>query len=371
MAPAAPLAVLVTADVRAEPRHITYLSHHPALAPYVVQAGRVKSLRRLECVYLDTSSVRSNTELLSKQEAIAHFLRLTKRYPSDTRFFLNTWTWGYEELIKAVHIKFGTKVHLDSYKRRLYETEAVKRLDPVLAGLGTKAEGATRWHACERRLKCVDCWGDGKGCFEVGEDGEDKWMANKKDRTCAGQVVYVNPVEVGRTAWDQYKRGLEKTLARGGALPSYLVRERIILSTKASILTYVLLADGPHRTPLFPPRAPSARGPLPALDPLPPHHLALRHGVLLPTQPVPRPPTTTSSTAHRLRGPSLPPLRSAQAAKVGAGAVQFARYRADRGGVGRPGQGVGTECGGWGGGGGADEEVGGRGAEGAWEEGVG
>ena len=316
MAPAAPLAVLVTADVRAEPRHITYLSHHPALAPYVVQAGRVKSLRRLECVYLDTSSVRSNTELLSKQEAIAHFLRLTKRYPSDTRFFLNTWTWGYEELIKAVHIKFGTKVHLDSYKRRLYETEAVKRLDPVLAGLGTKAEGATRWHACERRLKCVDCWGDGKGCFEVGEDGEDKWMANKKDRTCAGQVVYVNPVEVGRTAWDQYKRGMEETLALGGALPSYLVRGRIILSIETSVLTYVLLADGPHRTPLFPPRAPSARGPLPALDPLPPHHLPLRPRVHVPPNPLPRTAPACGPGAHCQGGGGVPPRGPAPPASV-------------------------------------------------------
>lgn len=227
VAPSAPVAVLVTADVRSEPRHITFLSHHPSLAPYVIQAGRANPLRRLSRVYLDTSSVLSTAELLPKQEAIGHFLRLARRYPPATRFFLNAWTWGYEDLLKAVYDRFGAKVHLDGYKRRLYGSEAVGRLDPVLGGLGTGVEGGTRWHACERRMKCGECWGEGKGCFEVGEEGERKWLKGKKAGDA--EVVYVNPVEVGRARWDVYKEDLDRKIKAGEPLPNYLVRAQLIL----------------------------------------------------------------------------------------------------------------------------------------------
>lgn len=31
-------------------------------------------------------------------------------YPQNTRFFLNLWTWGYEDIMKAIARSFGTKV---------------------------------------------------------------------------------------------------------------------------------------------------------------------------------------------------------------------------------------------------------------------
>ena len=33
-------------------------------------------------------------------------------YPQNTRFFLNLWTWGYEDIYKEVARKFDTKVRL-------------------------------------------------------------------------------------------------------------------------------------------------------------------------------------------------------------------------------------------------------------------
>lgn len=121
-----------------------------------------------------------------------------------------------------MHAKFGARVHLDGYKRRLYGSESVKKLDPVLAGLGTSECEGTRWHACERRMKCRECWGDGRGCFEVGKEGEEKWLRGKREG--GGEVVYVNPVEVGRRSWDVYKRGLDDRIRAGQPLPNYLVR---------------------------------------------------------------------------------------------------------------------------------------------------
>lgn len=42
--------------------------------------------------------------------ACDELVELMKLYPETTKFLLNTWTWGYEELIKAVASGFNTKV---------------------------------------------------------------------------------------------------------------------------------------------------------------------------------------------------------------------------------------------------------------------
>lgn len=47
-----------------------------------------------------------------QDEAAAQLASLMALYPSTTRFFLNLWTWGYEEIYKAIARKFGTKVWL-------------------------------------------------------------------------------------------------------------------------------------------------------------------------------------------------------------------------------------------------------------------
>lgn len=43
-------------------------------------------------------------------DATSGLISLMALYPPDTRFFLNTWTWGYEDVIKAVARSFGSKV---------------------------------------------------------------------------------------------------------------------------------------------------------------------------------------------------------------------------------------------------------------------
>jgi DNA cross-link repair 1C protein len=36
-----------------------------------------------------------------------------KLYPNDVYFFINSWTWGYEDVLKAVARAFNSKVGLD------------------------------------------------------------------------------------------------------------------------------------------------------------------------------------------------------------------------------------------------------------------
>lgn len=40
-------------------------------------------------------------------------------HPS-THFFLNTWTWGYEDILKAVALAFGSNVGIIAYSLDAY-----------------------------------------------------------------------------------------------------------------------------------------------------------------------------------------------------------------------------------------------------------
>ena len=49
-------------------------------------------------------------------------------YPPSTRFFLNVWTWGYEDIYKEVARKFDTKVRrLFGLRLRLLFTHDLQR----------------------------------------------------------------------------------------------------------------------------------------------------------------------------------------------------------------------------------------------------
>lgn len=254
LSPAPACAVIVTGDIRAEPHWVDSLRRYPSLAPYIPDppgtsaTGLWKST--LDCIYLDTSCVMRNEELVTKvsraphalrdvklagtptdemlcllvqKEAIDHFIDTASLYPPDTRFFLNCWTWGYEDLLLAVHRTFKTKIHLDSYKLRQYSTPGMFKLNRTLATLGTKGE-LSRFHACERRLKCAQCYGDGRGCYDVPQE---QLKRHLKGRRNEGRVVYVNPVEIGRKRWEDYKRVNEAALSGGpDTLPNHIVRRR-------------------------------------------------------------------------------------------------------------------------------------------------
>ncbi|GAA5853553.1 hypothetical protein JCM9279_001312 [Rhodotorula babjevae] len=152
-------AVLITGDVRIEPWWLDALRHNPLVEPYLprpphsrtvqahgedVSGGKSAEAHRgrtraLDCLYLDTSNVLLDDELVTKDQAVAAVVDLMAQYPPETRFFLNTWTWGYEELLKGVHRAFGDEIHLDWYKHRMYTSAPFCAADPLLAQLGTTA----------------------------------------------------------------------------------------------------------------------------------------------------------------------------------------------------------------------------------------
>lgn len=174
-------------------------------------------------------------------------MELFDLFPPKTRFFINCWTWGYEELLRAIAHKYRCKIHLDEYKAKIYRQDAVSSHDleyscmdskyPALNEIGTSKFQATRFHACERRWKCPHVRGDGQGCFNS-EEMQAIWedeheTALRQDRVLKSKgllphTVFVDPADATVTGWARYKEKITAQCAAAksghGEWPTNLVR---------------------------------------------------------------------------------------------------------------------------------------------------
>ena len=188
---------------------------------------------------------------MRQRAGVEEVLELFDLFPPDTRFFLNCWTWGYEELLRAVAHRYKCRIHLDAYKSRIYAKPSVAQHDtahssiplsyPSLDQIGIVDQEATRFHACERRWKCASVRGDGQGCFDVSIDAQIAWKRDNADTLLkqavlekqgrAPHLVFVNMAEATPSGWQQYRRKVEAQceVARqgDGDWPSNLVRARV------------------------------------------------------------------------------------------------------------------------------------------------
>jgi len=80
-------AVLYTGDVRSEPWFVNALARNPCLVEY---SSRIKTLDK---IYLDTSFL-GDVHFQTKAEGIEELLRKVGRYPEDTIFHFQAWTYG-------------------------------------------------------------------------------------------------------------------------------------------------------------------------------------------------------------------------------------------------------------------------------------
>ncbi|KAI0335707.1 hypothetical protein GY45DRAFT_1267000 [Cubamyces sp. BRFM 1775] len=206
--------VLHTGDLRAEPWFIESLRHNPFIHKYldVSTAGpspvRKQASRpcrpKLEAIYLDTACLLNTYDVPTKADAANGVAGLMTLFPDQTRFYINAWTWGYEEIYKAVARTFGSKVHVDRYKHSVYSHLIG---DPFLKSIITRDSASTRFHACERFDRCDYVRVNGR-----------------ESHTPAGHhVVYVNPVNMGTTAWQQYLKQTKEQLLRGEQVNVLLV----------------------------------------------------------------------------------------------------------------------------------------------------
>ena len=149
--------------------------------------------------------------LRAQRGATDGLVDLMGRFPITTRFFINAWTWGYEDMLTAVAAHFGDKVslpvdavppsltssqiHVDRYKHSIYSHLSHEGVSRII----TRDMTSTRFHACERFDRCEELERLGKS------------------------VVYVNPVSMGSEDWSQYLDTTREKLKHGEKVTS-LVR---------------------------------------------------------------------------------------------------------------------------------------------------
>ncbi|KAM5477740.1 hypothetical protein McanMca71_006696 [Microsporum canis] len=116
-------AILYTGDIRAEEWWVQSLVRNPVLIPYTMGDSR------LDNIYLDTTfATKSDIHQVfpSKAEGIQELLSKVKEYPSDTLFYLRSWTFGYEDVWLALSTALNTKIHVDRYQLGLYNSLAAR-----------------------------------------------------------------------------------------------------------------------------------------------------------------------------------------------------------------------------------------------------
>jgi DNA cross-link repair 1C protein len=117
-------AIIYTGDVRAESWWVNSLCRNPILVPYVTGAGPLRSpLKRLDCVYLDTTFATTEDmykRFPSKAEGLSELLLAVSKYPRETLFYFDSWTFGYEDIWQALSAFLSSQVHVDDYRYGLY-----------------------------------------------------------------------------------------------------------------------------------------------------------------------------------------------------------------------------------------------------------
>ncbi|KAI7214101.1 hypothetical protein KC333_g6212 [Hortaea werneckii] len=111
-------AIVYTGDIRSEAWLIDTWCRHPLLIPYVC-SGKRKPLKRLDCVYLDTTFAQKADpyrEFPSKAEGLTEILMAVSRYPQNTLFYFDSWTFGYEDVWQTLAAALNSQIHLDHYR---------------------------------------------------------------------------------------------------------------------------------------------------------------------------------------------------------------------------------------------------------------
>ncbi|KAK2593267.1 hypothetical protein QQS21_009032 [Conoideocrella luteorostrata] len=108
-------AVLYTGDVRAEPWFVNSIARNPVLLEYTC------GLRKLDKLYLDTSFL-DDIAFQSKSEGISYLLGQVAKYPPNTVFHFQAWTFGYEDVWIALSKALGSRIHVDGYKMRIFQS---------------------------------------------------------------------------------------------------------------------------------------------------------------------------------------------------------------------------------------------------------
>lgn len=159
-------AILYTGDIRAETWWVNSLVRNPLLLPYSLGS------KRLDCLYLDTTfatKAEPYRDFASKAQGLRELLQKVSTYPKDALFYVQAWTFGYEDVWIALAAQLRSRVHLDPYRWRLYNSLRMSsnalRANEAAALCGFElgnhyqsgcltASSSVSLHSCERGNAC-------------------------------------------------------------------------------------------------------------------------------------------------------------------------------------------------------------------------
>lgn len=103
--------ILYTGDIRSEPWFVNSIARSPILVEYT------SGLKTLDKIYLDTSYT-YDVGFQTKAQGIAELLKKVSKYPADTVFHFQAWTYGYEDvwvaLSKALKSPVGAPQNIEN-----------------------------------------------------------------------------------------------------------------------------------------------------------------------------------------------------------------------------------------------------------------
>ncbi|KAJ8110004.1 hypothetical protein ONZ43_g5989 [Nemania bipapillata] len=67
------------------------------------------------------TSVLDDYPLQTKADGLRELIEKVRKYPADTVFYFQSWTYGYEEVWIALSKALNSKIHVDGYKLRVFE----------------------------------------------------------------------------------------------------------------------------------------------------------------------------------------------------------------------------------------------------------
>ncbi|KAG0068775.1 hypothetical protein BGZ89_004100 [Linnemannia elongata] len=137
--------ILYTGDARNEAVDLQGLRAMPAFS---------SSMQQIDRLYLDTTCCHPAFEKFPSREfAISDLVTFVNRRPGLAHYYIDAWTFGYEDIWIGLSKAFHTKIHVSPYLYELYEAIDDMISPKILPHL--TADGSTaRFHSCRLDRTC-------------------------------------------------------------------------------------------------------------------------------------------------------------------------------------------------------------------------
>lgn len=119
-------AILYTGDIRSEPWFVSAIDRNPNLIEYT------SGLKTLDKIYLDTSFT-EDVPFETKAQGITELLKKISKYPNDTVFHFQAWTYGYEDVWIALSKALKSKVSQIMQLRLVLESDTNRYTSMIIS----------------------------------------------------------------------------------------------------------------------------------------------------------------------------------------------------------------------------------------------